>query len=122
MPRPAPDAASRQFLRQIGAAIRELRREQGLLQEQLGARSGVTGSRIGEIERGKVNTSITRIHAIASALGVPPSLLLRRQELASQGERVTEETRAALVRAVRKMPAHDVDLLSQLLSRITIRP
>ena len=122
MPRSRPDRATRDFLRQIGAAIRALRRERGLIQEQLGARTGVTGSRIGEIERGRVNTSITRIRTIAAALGVSPSVLLRRQELDAQGARVTEEARAALVRAVGKMPPHDLDLLSQVLFRIGRNP
>src|SRR2546425_776535 len=67
------EVGTRDFLLRLGATIRALRRQQGLRQGQLGARAGIQGSRIGEIERGAVNTSITRVRSIASGLGVPAS-------------------------------------------------
>lgn len=118
--RPLSDA-ERAFLRELGHTIREVRREQGLLQEQLGARSGVTGSRIGEIERGSVDTSVTRIFAIADALGLSPAALLHRKELLAQDERTTEEARARVATALRRLSAEDIELLGQLVSALAKR-
>ena len=109
----------REFLRQLGETIREVRREQGLLQEQLGARSGVTGSRVGEIERGIVDTSISRVWAIAEALGMSPAVLLRRKELLKHDARAVDEARVKLVAAIKKLPPQDLDLLTQLVLALT---
>ena len=116
--RPLEDE-EREFLRQLGDTIREIRREQGLLQEQLGARSGVTGSRVGEIERGIVDTSISRVWAIAEALGMSPAVLLRRKELLKQDERTVDEARGRLVTAIKKLPPQDLELLTQLVFALT---
>src|SRR5450631_1560554 len=74
-------SVSRKFLESLGAAIKEIRREQGLHQDQLGARAGIPGSRIGEIERAVVSTSVARVAAIAEALGMSMVALLQRAEL-----------------------------------------
>lgn len=113
------DAATQEFLVRLGNAIRELRRAQGLHQDQLGARAGIPGSRIGEIERGVVNTSVARICAIAAALGISPAALLRREE-AGEGSRAMDEVRSQVVGAVRKLPARDVDLLAEVLARVAL--
>src|SRR4051812_47136835 len=116
------DAATREFLGWLGKAIRELRRTQGLLQDQLGARVGIPGSRIGEIERGVVNTSVARVCSIAVALGISPATLLRLQEAAREGSREAGAVRTRLIGTVRKLPSEDVDLLAQLATRFTGRP
>ena len=118
--RPLSDA-ERAFLRELGHTIREVRREQGLLQEQLGARSGVTGNHIGEIERGAVDTSVSRIWAIADALGLSPAALLHRKEMLAQDERTTNEARARVATALRRLHAEDVELLGRLVAALSKR-
>ena len=60
--------------RRFGARLRELRMRTGLTQMQLGARAGLTGKSIGEIERGG-NTTLDALLGIATALGIHPSAL-----------------------------------------------
>ncbi|MFD2613196.1 helix-turn-helix domain-containing protein [Paenibacillus gansuensis] len=59
-----------QLLKLIGIRIRELRKERGLSQEQLGEKAGFHFSYIGGIERAEKNISILNLAKIASALGV----------------------------------------------------
>lgn len=61
---------------QLGKRIRELRKEMGISQEELGFRANLHRTYIGSIERGEQNISIDNIHKIAKALKVLPKDLL----------------------------------------------
>lgn len=60
----------------FGAVVRRLREEQGLTQEQLAERSGVSATYIGFIERGDNVPTLTILLQLAGALGISPSQLL----------------------------------------------
>ncbi len=62
--------------KQFGKRLRELRKEVGLSQEQLGFKSGLHRTYIGSIERGEQNISIDNIHKLAKALKLSPKELL----------------------------------------------
>jgi len=109
--KPIPEE-SRVFLRRLGVAISEERRAQRLKQEELGARAGVSGSRIGEIERGLVNTSMSRLLLIAGALGVPASELLRRVERVAGGGPATELQRSRIIAALRGADPRVLDVVA----------
>lgn len=55
----------------VGEKIREIRKERGLTQEQLGEMADFTHSYIGRIERGQKNISLQNLDRIASVLNVP---------------------------------------------------
>jgi transcriptional regulator with XRE-family HTH domain len=69
--------------KKFGKKVRQLRRAMGLSQEELAFRAGVHRNYLGGIERGERNPALDNIAAIARALGVDPSELLRfeRDEL-----------------------------------------
>lgn len=54
----------------IGIAIREQRKRQGLTLNELGAKMGISGSLVGQYERGVVNPKKETIQKFATALGV----------------------------------------------------
>jgi transcriptional regulator with XRE-family HTH domain len=62
----------------LAAAIRELREERGLSQEELAFASGVTTAAISKTERGATDPSWETVRKIASALDVCPSELIIR--------------------------------------------
>ena len=62
--------AKKTILIQFGNTLRKLRLEKGLTQEQLANELGVEISQISRIERGVINTSITNLYAISSALNI----------------------------------------------------
>ncbi len=64
----------------LGIAIRELRSEQGLTQEELGRRAGLHRAHIGEIERGETKPTIHSIELIATVLSVKASELVALAE------------------------------------------
>ena len=64
----------------LGRAIRDLRTEQSVSQEELAHRSGMHRTYLGGIERGERNPSYTNILRIAVALDVTGSALLAAAE------------------------------------------
>jgi transcriptional regulator with XRE-family HTH domain len=70
----------------LGTALRELREEAGLTQEQLGDRVGTEFNRIGEVERGVANPTLTTLMRLANGLGVP------LREIVGRFERILDET------------------------------
>lgn len=54
----------------VGNRIRNLRVDQGLSQEELAYRAGVSPSHIGKLERGEKNPSLSSIDKITNALGI----------------------------------------------------
>lgn len=57
--------------------VRRIRTEIGLSQEELAYRAGLHRTYISSIERGERNVSLENIFAIAEALSIPPSDLLK---------------------------------------------
>lgn len=66
-----------EFLKVLGARIRELRTEKGLSQDELASRLGTKHTQVGRIERGEVNSSINMLRRIAGELGVELGELIK---------------------------------------------
>jgi transcriptional regulator with XRE-family HTH domain len=69
----------------LGAAVRKLRAERGISQEELADLSGMHRTYLGGIERGWRNPSYTNIRRIAAALEVPTSELMVQAEAIEAG-------------------------------------
>jgi transcriptional regulator with XRE-family HTH domain len=67
----ADRTASNYRLITLGRTIREARHAQRLSLQQLAARSGVSGSMLSQIERGRVNPSYVAITRLIETLGIP---------------------------------------------------
>lgn len=55
----------------LGQRVRELRKQRGLSQEDLGGQSSLSGKFIGEVERGEKSISIDSLYKVAVSLAVP---------------------------------------------------
>jgi transcriptional regulator with XRE-family HTH domain len=64
----------------FGQAAREIRKEQGLSQEQAALDGGIDRAYLGHVERATKNATLPTIWKMASALGVPVSDLFARAE------------------------------------------
>jgi len=62
----------------FGEAVRQLRREYKLSQDELAVIAELHRTYVGGIERGERNPTLTSIYRIAGALGVTPAFLLAR--------------------------------------------
>lgn len=81
MPRASPSYARHPVLLAFGRAVREMRSESGMSQEELAHRSGVDRSYMSSIERGEQNVGLMSMHRIAEALGVSLAELVLNAKL-----------------------------------------
>ncbi|MGH7278349.1 MAG: helix-turn-helix domain-containing protein [Candidatus Rokuibacteriota bacterium] len=65
------ERAVRHMRKFLGQRLRALRKQRGLSQERLGARSRLSGKFIGEVERGEKSISIDSLYHVARALDTP---------------------------------------------------
>jgi transcriptional regulator with XRE-family HTH domain len=63
--------------RLVGRNFARIRREKGLTQEQLEARSGFSQQYLSDLERGRRNPTIVTLYEIARALETEPAELIR---------------------------------------------
>ena len=70
-------ASKRKECVDFGAAIRRFREKQGYSQEAFADKIRVHRTYVGGIERGERNPTLSTIHRIAEALGVPAWRLFR---------------------------------------------
>ena len=61
----------------VGLNIQELRRIRGISQEDLAHRAGINRGYMGKLENAKYAASLDKIEAIAEALKIDPSELLK---------------------------------------------
>jgi transcriptional regulator with XRE-family HTH domain len=59
----------------FGNALKRLRKQQGLSQEQLAIEAGLDRSYIGGVERGERNISLINIEKLAKTLDIPIHIL-----------------------------------------------
>lgn len=64
----------------FGARVRALRKVKGLSQEGLSNLAGIDRSYMGQIERGEINLTLTKIYQIAGALELDANLLLLEEK------------------------------------------
>jgi len=64
----------------FGRVLRAVRNRKGLSQDELEHRAGYSRNYIGLVESGKTSPSLRALFNLAKALGVRPSLLIRRTE------------------------------------------
>ena len=79
--------------RSVGSAIRQLRLERGLSQEELAYRSGLDRSYTGGVERADRNPSLRILIQIADGLDLPLSTIMARAEAMARGEGGSGPTR-----------------------------
>lgn len=60
----------KKFINAFGKNLKKIRKEAGLSQEDLANDADIPLSQVGRIERGEVNTTISTVYVLASALKV----------------------------------------------------
>jgi len=72
-----PPIKKNQALTRLGEAIRDLRKAEGLSQEELALRSDINRSYMGSVKRGEVNVSILTLNKLLGVLKRKPSELFK---------------------------------------------
>ena len=72
---------------QFGRRVKELRADAAVTQEELAERVGVFRTYMSRIETGEANPTLTVIHAVADALGVPVARLFEPSTAPAQAGR-----------------------------------
>ena len=81
MPISSPQYAGDPALAALGAAIRRVRQDRGVSQEELAHRSAIDRSYMSSIERGRQNAGILSVLRIAHALDMTATELMAEAEL-----------------------------------------
>jgi transcriptional regulator with XRE-family HTH domain len=79
----------------FGLALREIRRERDVSQEQLGFDAGLDRTYISLIERGVQSPTVRTVVRLADALEVAPSEMIRRMESVLAADRAGRVPRVA---------------------------
>ena len=88
------ERSSSQLPQQFGEAVRAMRADRGVSQEELAARCGLHRTYLAGVERGTRNPSLKSIGKIAEGLNLPASRLFRRMEaMRPPGSRARPATR-----------------------------
>ena len=66
-----PMRTKEEIANQLGHKIRTLRVQKNMTMEELALESGMDYSQLSRIERGKINTSVYQIYALARVLEIP---------------------------------------------------
>ena len=77
----------------VGQRIRELRQKQGLLQDELARKSGLSSSALSNFEQGRRRTSLDCLKKISRALGISISDLIPDSRLRRPLAETKEEER-----------------------------
>jgi ribosome-binding protein aMBF1 (putative translation factor) len=81
VPRPSPSYANDPALIALGKAIRQVRQELNLSQEELAHQAGVDRAYVSGIERAQHNVAVINLTKISRALGIKLAELFRRAKL-----------------------------------------
>ena len=71
--------------RAFGARLRQLRRDRGLSQEDLGHSAGLDRTYVGSVERGRRNISLDAMWQIAIAMGISPEGFFANTQRSPEG-------------------------------------
>ena len=74
----------------LGRVLRAVREKKHLSQDELAHRAGYSRNYIGLLEQGKASPSVRALFNIATALGVRPSLLIRRAETTERSPKASD--------------------------------
>ena len=80
-----------EFVKAVGAYIKEWRTLKGLSRRGLGEKIGLSGQAIWKIETGRSDPRLKNLGLIAEALGVEPAALITGRQTISLGDPLTGE-------------------------------
>ena len=103
----------------VGAQVRHLRQAQGMTQQDLAQKSGLSVDHIGKIERGSTSPTVEALVQIAGGLTVTVQSLLDLHEGASPEE--TTSALAEFTRYLRQKSADDVAFAQSIVRQILDR-
>jgi transcriptional regulator with XRE-family HTH domain len=109
---------SETILRYVGARIRDIRKERGLSQEQLGEMAGFHFSYIGGIERAEKNISLLNLAKIANALGIDIHELFRYSKNIDVPRSDKEEEIQEVVNILMRYDIRDVRKVKSIIKEV----
>lgn len=103
--------------KQLGARIRELRKRQGLTQEEMAEKCDLHWTYIGGLERGERNPTLTTMHRVAGGLGVGLNQMITPRGF-PRPEDAEESREARLLRLLRKKGPDSMDLATKVVREV----
>ena len=108
------------ILKVVGEKVRLIRKGQGLSQETLAEKTGLTANYVGLVERGQKQVTLVTLKSIADALGVDIAVLF--EGCTVEGKKSpTEAEISALNEAVRTMRLEELKAIRKVVELIARR-
>lgn len=101
----------------IGARVRDIRRERGMTQDQLAERIGVSRSAVAQWETGRAGQLTGNLSRIADVLGIGMEYLMHGADKRAAGQ-VGQGDELALLRLYRECSPEDRQLVLRMLRRL----
>lgn len=105
---------------QVGLKIRDLRRANGLTQDQLAARIDKSTQTVSQIERGAFAPSLDTIEAIAKALKAPPALMFPAT-ISAKGPSAKDKVVSAIMANAIRLTKEDAETVLALATHLNKR-
>ncbi|WP_240422159.1 helix-turn-helix domain-containing protein [Paenibacillus periandrae] len=105
------------ILKNIGARVRDIRKEKGYSQEQLGELANFHFSYIGAVERGEKNITMSNLAKVAAALDVEVIELFRYSNI-DLGETSKQKDLQEIVDLLLRHPKEDIRKAKVILKEI----
>jgi transcriptional regulator with XRE-family HTH domain len=102
----------------IGARIREIRKAQGLTQEDVAEKAGMDFTSIGAVERGARNSSLKSLFRIAEALNVSLEELVRLPQDSILLDKNKKMTMLRLEALIKDMEAEELKFILEIIEKI----
>lgn len=104
-----------QILKAVGTWVKTARKRQGLSQETLGEKTGLSSNYISLIEGGQKQVTLTTLETIAKALEIDLAALFENYKFREKNPELEKEI-VALLELIRTMNAEDIRMIRKMLA------
>jgi transcriptional regulator with XRE-family HTH domain len=104
--------------RELGQRIRNLRKRQGMTQEEMADKCGLHWTYIGGLERGERNPTLTTMQKVALGLGVGLTDLIQTKVFQAAAEAEQSQSEGKLMKLLRRRDAQTMDLASGIVREV----
>lgn len=115
-------AADKQFVKELGRRVAQLRQEADLSQQALADHLGIAQQTLAHYEGGRLRLPVVLVPKLAQFFGVPTDALLRVPSARAPGKRGPPPRFQQQLERLQRLPKARQKLILELLDRVVLSP